>query len=56
MTPTASVIERIEQTIITELSILAEYQETAEVLELQDILQEMLLELNAMAFRLAYNQ
>ena len=56
MTPTNSVIERLEQTITEELLNLAQYQETPEVLELQSILENMLIELNDLTFRLAYNQ
>ena len=52
MTPTTSVIERLEQTITEELLNLAQYEETLEVLELQSILENMLLELNALAFSL----
>ena len=56
MTQSNSVIEHLEQTITEELLNLAKYEETPEVLELQAILENMLLELNDLAFRLAYNQ
>ena len=56
MTQSNSVIEHLEQIITEELLKLEQYEEIPEVLELQAILENMLIELNDLAFRLEYNQ